>query len=148
MSKKSGKSSKTRTKSKKLEQPFEASVLRRAKKVIADYRLTFERNDSLVFIGSSVELPTVFADGSTIDQCYKNTREALMVAVATMIECGQRPPQPSSAKKRTFQVNIRLSAEEKLLLANESVKRGFRGVSDFIRTSALEECIHSKVHFP
>lgn len=146
MSKKSKKSSKSKNKSKKLEQPFKPSVLQRAEKIVADYRMIFERNDRLGLIGSSVELPTVFADGSTIEQCYRNTKEALMVAVATMIECGQRPPQPSSAKKRTFQVNIRLTAEEKLLLANESVNRGFRGLSDFIRTSALEECIHSTIH--
>jgi len=28
------------------------------------------------------------------------------------------------------------------LLASEAVNRGFRGISDFIRTSALEECLH------
>lgn len=146
MSKKLQKSSKSKNKSKKLEQPFKPSVLQRAEKTVADYRMIFERNDRLGFIGSSVELPTVFADGSTIEQCYRNTREALTVAVATMIECSQRPPQPSSAKKRTFQVNVRLTAEEKLLLVNEAVNRGFRGVSDFIRTSALEECLNYTVH--
>ena len=143
MSKESKKlSKKMKVKSEKLEKPFDASVLKRARKIAADYKITLQHNDRLGFIGSSVELPAVFADGKTIEQCYKNTREALEVAIATMIEVGQRPPQPASAKKRTQQVNIRLTAEEKLLMAGEASNRGFRGVSDFIRNCALEHCLH------
>jgi len=108
---------------------------------VSDYRITLERNDRLGFIGSSLELPTVFADAKTPDKCYRATQEALMVAVATMIECGQRPPQPSSAKKRTVQVNIRLTSEEKLLLANAAMSLGFKGISDFIRNSALNRVL-------
>jgi len=134
-------SSKSKTKPKGLNRPFKESVLRKAKKIVADYRITLERNDRLGFIGSSVELPTVFADAKTPDKCYKATQEALMVAVATMIESDQRPPQPSSAKKRTVQVNIRLTSEEKLLLANTAMNLGFKGISDFIRNSALNRVL-------
>ena len=132
---------KTKMKPKRLNQPFNESVLRKAKKIVADYRITLERNDRIGFIGSSVELPTVFADAKTPDKCYKATQEALMVAVATMLECGQRPPQPSSARKRTVQVNIRLTSEEKLLLANAAMSSGFKGISDFIRNSALNRVL-------
>ena len=132
---------KTKTKPKRLNQPFKESVLRKAKKIVTDYRITLERNDRLGFVGGSVELPMVFADAKTPDKCYKATQEALMVAVATMIECGQRPPQPSSAKKRTVQVNIRLTSEEKLLLANAAMSFGFKGISDFIRNSALNRVL-------
>jgi len=123
---------------------FKASVLRKAKKIAADYRITLERNERLGFIGSSVELPTVFADAKTPDRCYKATQEALMVAVATMIESGQRPPQPASAKKRTVQVNVRLTSEEKLLLANAAMNLGFKGISDFIRNTALNRVLSSR----
>jgi predicted RNase H-like HicB family nuclease len=123
---------------------FKASVLRKAKKIAADYRIVLERDERLGFIGSSVELPTVFADAKTPEKCYKATQEALMVAVATMIECGQRPPQPASAGRRTEQVNVRLTAEEKLLFANAAMSLGFKGVSDFIRNTALNSVLSSR----
>jgi len=115
--------------------------LRKAKKIASDYRIILERNERLGFIGSSVELPTVFADAKTPEKCYKATQEALMVAVATMIECGQRPPQPASARRRNEQVNVRLTAEEKLLFTNAAMNLGFKGISDFIRNSALNRVL-------
>ncbi|MBN2182516.1 MAG: type II toxin-antitoxin system HicB family antitoxin [Sedimentisphaerales bacterium] len=115
--------------------------MRKARNIVADYRIMLERNEKLGFIGSAVELPTVFADAKTPENCYKETEEALMVAVATMIECGQRPPQPASAGLRTEQVNVRLTAEEKLLFANAAMNLGFKGVSDFIRNSALDRVL-------
>ena len=117
--------------------------MRKARKIVADYRIILERHESLGFIGSSIELPTVFADAKTPEQCYKSTQEALMVAVATMIECGQRPPQPSSAKKRNEQVNVRLTSEEKILLSNAASSLGFKGISDFIRNTALNSVLSS-----
>jgi predicted RNase H-like HicB family nuclease len=127
-----------------LRRAFKASVLRKAKKIAADYRIVLERDERLGFIGSSVEIPTVFADAKTPEKCYKATQEALMVAVATMIECGQRPPQPASAGRRTEQVNVRLTAEEKLLFANAAMSLGFKGVSDFIRNTALNSVLSNR----
>lgn len=144
MSRSSKNSSKSGAKSKRLKQPLKESVLRKAKKIAADYRIILERNERLGFIGSSVELPTVFADAKTPDKCYKATQEALMVAVATMIQCGQRPPQPASAGRRTEQVNVRLTAEEKLLFANAAMNLGFKGISDFIRNTALNSVLSSR----
>jgi hypothetical protein len=83
----------------------------------------------------------VFADSKTEEQCCKNTREALTVAVATMLECGQTPPSPASEKKRDLQMNIRLTAEEKERLTRASRSLGFTGVSDFVRYAALKESI-------
>jgi predicted RNase H-like HicB family nuclease len=126
-----------------LNKPFKESILRKAKKIAADYRIILERNERLGFIGSSVEIPTVFADAKTPEKCYKATQEALMVAVATMIECGQRPPQPASMGLRTEQVNVRLTAEEKLLFTNAAMNLGFKGISDFIRSTALKSVLSS-----
>jgi len=144
MSRSSKNSSKIGAKSKALNKPFKESIVRKAKKLVADYRIILERNESLGFIGSSVELPTVFADARTPEQCYRATQDALMVAVATMLECGQRPPQPASAKRRTEQVNVRLTAEEKLLFANAAMNLGFKGISDFIRSTALSNVLSSR----
>jgi len=144
MSRSSKNSSKSGAKSKNLKQPFKKSVVRKASKIVADYRIMLERNERLGFVGSSVELPTVFADAKTPEKCYRATEDALMVAVATMIECGQRPPQPASAGRRTEQVNVRLTSEEKLLFANAATNLGFKGISDFIRSTALNSVLSSR----
>lgn len=144
MSRNSKNSSKRGVKSKALNKPFKESIVRKARKIVADYRIILERNERLNFIGSSVEIPTVFADARTPEKCYKATQDALMVAVATMIECGQRPPQPASMGLRTEQVNVRLTAEEKLLFANAAMNLGFKGISDFIRSTALNSVLSSR----
>jgi len=90
-----------------------------------------------------VELPNVYADGKTPELCYKAVQEALLIAVATMLECGQRPPVPACAAKRSLQVNVRLTPEEKSLLSDASSLLGFSGLSDFIRNAALERISQS-----
>jgi len=132
-----------KTKPVDLRQLLKKSLLRKAEKIVSDYRIILEKNERLGFIGSSMEMPTVFADAKTPEQCYKATQEALMVAVATMIECGQRPPQPASAKKRNEQVNVRLTSEEKILLSNAASSLGFKGISDFLRNIALNRVLSS-----
>ena len=144
MSGNSKNSSKTGARSEKLDRPFSQAVLRKAKRLAANYRVTLEKNGKLGFIGSAVEMPTVFADAKTAEKCYKAALEALTVAAATMIECGQTPPQPVSARKRTEQVNVRLTAEEKILLSNAASNRGFKGISDFIRNIALSRVLSAK----
>ncbi len=134
-------SSKTKTQVKGRKQSFEDSVLREAKKIAAKYRVTFDRDGRLGFIGSSFELPTAFADGKTVAKCYKATQEALTAAVAAMIESGQILPQPLSERNRTCQVNIRLTAEEKQLLRKAAVESKSDGISDFIRNSLLHHIL-------
>jgi predicted RNase H-like HicB family nuclease len=134
MSKRSGTSSK-RT---KLERPFDPAVLARARKIVGRYRLVLEHNEDLGYIGSAIEMPAVFADGRTPDDCVRATREALAVAAATMIEQGRRPPSAVGRGVRETQVNIRLSADEKYRLQEAARHLGFKGVSDFIRAVALE----------
>lgn len=52
-----------------------------------------------------------------------------------MIEDGRTPPL--DVKRRAAQVNVRLSAEEKLVLEETARREGFKGLSDFIRHLAL-----------
>ncbi len=102
------------------------------------YRIILEKDEGLGYIGSSIELPAVFADGATPASCVDAMQRALTFAVATMIECGQRPPATASSGKRDVQVNIRLTAQEKLRLLEAARRLGFKGVSDFVRLAALE----------
>ena len=144
MLKKSKKSSASRTRTNKaLEKPFAQDVLKRAGKIADQYRLLLEKNKMIGYVGSSVELPAVFADGRSPADCVKNTQQALTIAVATMIEAGQKPPAPSSSGKREVQVNVRLTSDEKFLLQEAARRSGFKGISDFVRNAALE---HSSRH--
>jgi predicted RNase H-like HicB family nuclease len=139
MSKKSRNSSKiNKVRAETLTKPFDKSTLNKAKKIANSYSIVLNPSPRLGFIGTSIELPTVFTDSKTMEQCCKNTREALTITVATMIECGQRPPSPASEKRRNVQVNIRLTAEEKEKLTRNSRNFGFKGVSDFVRYAALK----------
>ncbi|MCH7925358.1 MAG: type II toxin-antitoxin system HicB family antitoxin [Planctomycetes bacterium] len=112
--------------------------MKRARKVVSAYRIILEKDAGLGYIGSSIELPAVFADGATAASCVDAIQQALTYAVATMIECGQRPPAAASSGKRDVQINIRLTAQEKLRLSDAARRLGFKGVSDFVRLAALE----------
>ncbi len=118
---------------------FKPSVLQEAKDVVGQYSVIIEKNDDLGFMGSSVELATVFADGKTPAECYKATQQALIITAATMIENGSRPPQPASKKMRNAQVNVRFTPREKLSLNNAAKTHGFKGISDYIRSAVLKD---------
>jgi predicted RNase H-like HicB family nuclease len=112
--------------------------LEEAKKKISNYHIVLEKSEGLGYIGSSIEMPTVFADGKTADKCVEATKEALEIVAATMLEEGKEPPIPYSGKKRQFQVNLRLSGDEKNLLLKAAKYCGFRSISDFVRNCAIE----------
>jgi hypothetical protein len=76
-------------------------------------------------------------DGKTPDECVAATRDILTTAVAYMLETGETPPPPASDRKRTEQVNVRLTAEERMLLEEAASSKGFRGISDFVRAASL-----------
>jgi len=125
-------------------EPFRPAFLQKAREIAHGYKLTIEMSARLGYVGSSVELPTVFADGDTPEKCYKVTQEALSVAVAAMLEAGQTPPQPAAFRKRTTQVNIRLTHEEKAMIATAAAKAGFKGLADFIRTTVLDRALFNR----
>jgi predicted RNase H-like HicB family nuclease len=105
---------------------------------VREYCITLERGPGGDYVGSSIELPLVLADGATPQQCVASTTDALVATVATMLESKQHPPAPSHTGKREQQINLRVSAREKLVLEDAARRDGFRSVSDFIRNAALE----------
>lgn len=138
MSRKSSKSpNQQQAISQAIDRPFSPEIWARARNTVLRYRLILEPSEEVGFVGTALELPGAFADGRTADECVSATREAVATAVATMLEAGQEPPRPASSR-RTEQINIRLSAEEKALLEDLARTRGFRGISDFMRAAALE----------
>jgi predicted RNase H-like HicB family nuclease len=121
-----------------LKAPFEAGILESARRIVRAYDLIVRYEDG-EWYGHALEYPEAMGDGKTVDACVRATREALAVAVATMLEAGQAPPPPAREGYRSAQVNIRLTPEEKAVLESKAKSKGFRGLSDFIRTSVLTE---------
>ena len=138
MSRKSSPFSASRAKSKALDAPFDAALLKRAAGIARRYRLVLEPDETLGYVGCAVELPTVFADGKSPDECVRATYHALTVAVAVMLEEGKTPPVAAAEGRRDVQVNVRLTPQEKLLLQDVAKRMGFKGLADFVRMVALE----------
>ena len=120
-----------------IDRPFAPEVLAQAREIARQYQVIVSCEEGHWY-GRGLELPHVFGDGKTANQCIENTREALTGVVAYLLEEGQRPPAPAREGARTQQVNIRLTSEEKLLFETAAKRKGFNGLSDFIRTAAME----------
>ena len=121
---------------KKLNKPFNKTVLATAKKIAEKYEVIIS-SEKGEWYGRGLEMPNVFGDGKTPDECVTNTREGLISAVAHLLEQGEVIPAPASKGKRSEQVNIRLTAEEKVILGASAKSKGFQGLADFIRAKAL-----------
>jgi len=130
-------SAKSKKSPKAIDRPFDADVTAKARAITQVYQVIVACEDGHWY-GRGLEMPRVFGDGKTANQCIENTREALTVAVAYLLEEGQRPPTPAADGRRTMQVNVRLTAEEKALLEVTAQRKGFSGLSDFVRAAAME----------
>ena len=130
-----------RTKKKSDPKAFHASQesLASARQALAEYTFLIEPHEELGYVGSAVELPAVMANGTSRDECVANLEFALETALAAMAEAGKPLPDAASSTTRTEQVNIRLTTREKQLLMLESSRRGYRGISDLLRSRMLHE---------
>jgi len=129
----------TRTsKTRDIAAPFEPGIMKAARQIAESYDIVLRFEDG-EWYGHALEYPEAMGDGKTEVACIRATRKALAVGVATMLEAGQTPPAPAREGTRSAQVNVRLTPEEKAVLESRAKARGFRGLSDFIRTTALAE---------
>ncbi len=126
-----------RSKRHDLSRPFAKDVLDRAHKIAASYQIIIRPSDG-EYYGRGLELPGTMEDGRTPDECVQKTRDAMVAMVAFMLENGETPPPAAgSAGGRKTQVNIRMTMEEKLLIEELARQKGFGGISDYIRATAL-----------
>ena len=123
-------------KSKKLNREFDVKILAKAVKIVERYEVVMSFDDGQWY-GKGLEMPLVFGDGKTPDECIKNTKEALTATIAHLLEIGEVVPAPASQGKRTEQVNVRLTVEERAILGAVAKSRGFRGLGDFLRATAM-----------
>lgn len=118
--------------------PFDKAILKRARELAGQYKIVVDFENGHWY-GHGLEMPAVFGDGKTVKGAVSDTREALVSAVAYLLEQGRSPPPPAREGQRSVQVNIRLTAEEKALLETRAKAKGFRGLSDFIRAKVLAD---------
>jgi len=130
-------SAKSKKSAKAIDRPFDARTMAKAVKVAEQYQVILAFEDGHWY-GRGLELPNIHGDGKTVGQCVENTREAFAGWVAYLLEEGQRPPTPAREGTRTAQVNVRLTSEEKVLLEATAKRKGFSGLSDFVRAAAME----------
>ncbi|HEV2293000.1 MAG TPA: DUF1778 domain-containing protein [Tepidisphaeraceae bacterium] len=89
------------------------------------------------YFGRGLELPGALGGGVTPAACLESTKESMAAVVALMLERGQTPPPAASDETKLVQLNVRISAGEKLLFEEAARQRG-QGLSDFIRSAAVE----------
>ena len=107
-----------------------------AREIADSYRIILHHEDGLYY-GRGLELPDAMNHGRRPTSASRATRDILTTAVAYLLENGETPPAPASENKRTEQINIRLTPEEKLVLEETARSKGFRGISDFVRSVSL-----------
>ncbi|MBN2456473.1 MAG: type II toxin-antitoxin system HicB family antitoxin [Sedimentisphaerales bacterium] len=120
----------------KLNKAFDTKVASKAKKIAEKYEIILTEENG-EWYGRGLEIPTVFGDGKTPNECAKNTKEALFATVAHLLEQGKVVPAPANKGNRSEQVNVRLTVEEKAILSASAQARGFHSLADFFRTKAL-----------
>ena len=123
---------------KALDRPFDKAILARARRTVDQYKIVLEF-EAGEWYGHSLELPGAHGDGKTPQAAVKDTREAMISIVAYMLEEGQEPPAAAREGNRSVQINVRVTPEEKAVLESRSRAGGFRGLSDYLRTSALKD---------
>jgi predicted RNase H-like HicB family nuclease len=120
-----------------IDRPFDPVILERAREIARKYRIILEPHDDCGYVGTSLEMPGVYNDGKTPDECVRMVRESLTSAVAYLIEKGKTPPVPADEQVRNKQVNIRVTEAEQRRLKEAALARGYTDISDYLRTSAL-----------
>ena len=120
-----------------IDRAFDVTILRRATELAQSYKIVLEPDPDEGFVGRVLEAPQWIGVGRTPDACVNETREIAISAVATMLEAGEAPPTPATQNLRSEQINIRVTAEEKLRLEEAARSKGFRGISDFVRSTTL-----------
>lgn len=132
---------------KDLRECLKPATLRKAERSVVGYKIVIEPNRSFGFVGSAIEFPTVLGRGKTREECLEDTEQALIVAAATMIHLGERPPKPTPTQARTEQINIRVTRTEKSLMKKTAERLGFRSIGDFVRNTVME-CVKSAIKLP
>lgn len=120
----------------RIDHPFDPTILKRAKAIVDHYQVVIRREEEGYF-GRGLELPGALGDGTTPANCLESTKESMTAVVAFMLERGETPPAAAADETKLVQLNVRISAGEKLRFEEAARQRG-QGLSEFIRSAAVE----------
>jgi len=112
------------------------------------YRIVIEPSGDGDFIGYSLELPGILGHGTSPHACAESTVKTQTFEVATLLEQGMAPPTPVAPKRRDVQLNLRITAEEKLAFESAANEHGFRNMSEFVRTAAKNAAMTAQPRSP
>ncbi len=119
-----------------VDRPFDAAILKRAKGIVDRYQVVIRR-ESDGYFGRGLELPGALGGGAMPAACLDSTKESMVAVVAFMLERGETPPPAASDETKLVQLNVRISAGDKLMFEEAARQRG-QGLSEFIRSAAVE----------
>jgi predicted RNase H-like HicB family nuclease len=100
------------------------------------YRITLWREED-GWYGRCVELPYCMGDGRTPKAAIESTKQAIVAGLSADLARGIPAPIPAREGIRSEQVNVRLSADERELIQANALRAGFKGLADYIRSTAL-----------
>jgi predicted RNase H-like HicB family nuclease len=120
----------------RIDRPFDPAILKRAREIVAHYQVVIRLEED-GYYGRGLELPNALGDGDTPAQCLESTKESMTAVVAFMLERGEQPPPAASDEAKLVQLNVRISAGEKVMFEEAARQRG-QGLSEFIRSAAVE----------
>lgn len=123
-----------------LESRFDPAILERARVLANQYRIVLRehgKKGSARYVAQAMEVPTARAAGATPDDAVSQVRRLAMLWVAELLDRGRKPPFPAGDAKRSEQVNVRLTVQEKMLLEEAARREGFRGLSDYVRAAVV-----------
>lgn len=116
---------------------MDPDILKRARRIANRYQVVIRREPD-GYYGRGLELPGAMGDGPTPKACMDAVRESMAALVGYMIEQGETPPPSASDATKMVQLNVRVTAGDKLLFEEAARQRG-QGLSEFIRSAAVEQ---------
>lgn len=122
------------------ESSFDATVLERARALANQYRIQLrqlKKKGGANYVAHALEVPTARAAAYTPDDAVAEVRRQAVLIVAEMMDEGRKPPFPAGDARRSEQVNVRLTMEEKMMLEDCARQEGFRGLSDYVRAAVV-----------
>ncbi len=120
----------------RIDRPFDPAIVKHAKEIVERYQVVMRR-ESDGYLARGLELPGALGSGATPAACLESTKESMAAVVAFMLERGETPPVSAADETKLVQLNVRISAGEKLMFEEAARQRG-QGLSEFIRSAAVE----------
>jgi len=115
---------------------YSDAIFQKAVELARSYHIVVRESATGGFIANCAELP-VSIHRDQAEDALKAARHAAEVGIATILEDGEEPPAPIEFHRRTEQVNVRMSVEDKRLIQKACEAKGISSLSEFFRRSTV-----------